>query len=447
MSQVTAAVLDRHQSQRDEIRNRLLRCGVLPICFRDEWICLENIHHIRPDFALLHTDSYSRTFRFVNIANAIRSDFPILVLSEKNDVEGFVQNNWLANLRFLRYPAEDEEFQGAIGLLGERKQTQHRQALVAASAERKRLMQELPLLGLSREPILIQGQRGVGKKYIARAIHGFSAAKHAPMDFIDAKKVTGRWIRETGERFRGVVHGDEKEASTVQVIKNIEKLPPSVQSQLLLLMESINGEGMEGHKNGVSAPFISLAGDDLDALVQSGTFRKDLYHRLSVLKLTVPPLWGHDDDICAMAEHFAARHGIRTNGGICRLPESVMAKFTAYHWPGNISELKRTVVQAISAAQQGECLDHAPGLCNCNVQGKNRQGVAAWIDAEDIRKYLQENADISLKKAKKQYAAKVEKKIMKAALAHTDGNCKKAAVLLNISYKSMLNKAKAYRLV
>ncbi|BBO72922.1 hypothetical protein DSCW_03390 [Desulfosarcina widdelii] len=447
MPQVTATVLDRHQPQRDEIRNRLLRCGVLPICFQDEWICLENIHHIRPDFALLRTDSYARTFRFVNIAKAIRSDFPILVVSEKNDIEGFVQNNWLANLRFLRYPAKDEEFKGFIGLLGDGKQTQHPQALVAASAERKRLMQELPLLGLSREPILIQGDRGVGKKCIARAIHAFSVAKYAPIDFIDAKKVTGKWIRETGERFRGVYHGDGKETLTVQVIKNIEKLQPSVQSQLLLLMENVNCNGMGHKKNGVSAPFISMAGDDLDALVQSGTFRKDLYHRLSVLKLTVPPLCGHDDDICAMAEHFAARHGIRTNGGICRLPDTMMANFTAYHWPGNISELKQTVVQTISAVQQGECLDHATGPCNCNVQGKNRQGVAAWIDAEDIRKYLQENADISLKKAKTRYAAKVERKIMKAVLAHTKGNCKKAAVLLNISYKSMLNKAKAYRLV
>lgn len=212
-------------------------------------------------------------------------------------------------------------------------------------------------------------------------------------------------------------------------------------------MENLDGDGMEGHKKGVSAPFISLAGNDLDAWVQSGSFRKDLYHRLSVLKLTVPPLRGHDDDICALAEHFAARYGIRTNGGICQLPEAVMANFAAYHWPGNIPELKRTIVQTVSAAQKGECLAHAPGPCNCHVQGKKKQGLTAWIDAEDIRKYLQENADISLKKAKTRVAAKVERKIMKAALAHTNGNCKKAAVLLNISYKSMLNKAKAYRLV
>jgi DNA-binding NtrC family response regulator len=447
MTQVTATVLDRHPSQRDEIRNRLLRCGVLPICFQDEWVCLENIHHIRPDFALLHTDSYARTFRFVNIAKAIRGDFPILVLSEKKDVEGFVRNNWLANLRFLRYPAEDKEFQGAIGLLGDGQQTQYSQALVAASAERKRLMLELPLLALSREPLLIQGERGVGKKSIARAIHGFSAAKHAPLDFIDAKTVTGKWIRETGERFRGMHHGDKKEAAAVQAIENIEQLPPAVQSQLLWLMETVNGDGMGHPKNGVSAPFISLAGDDLDAWVQSGAFRKDLYHRLSVLKITVPTLSGHDDDIRAMAEHFAARHGIRTNGGICRLPETVMANFTAHRWPGNIPELQRTVEQTVSAALQGECLGRAPAACSSAVHGQDKRGVGAWIDVEDIRRYLEENADISLKKAKTRVGAQVERKIMKAALAHTHGNCKKAAVLLNISYKSMLNKAKEYQLV
>jgi len=447
MTRATATVLDRHPSQRDEIRNRLSRCGVLPICFQDEWICLENIHHIRPDFALLRTGSYSRTFRFINIARAIRSDFPILVLSDKNDVEGFVRNNWLANLRFLRYPAEDEEFQGAIDSLGDGKQTQHPQTMVAASAERKRLMQDLPLLGLSWEPILIQGDRCVGKKCIARAIHAFSVAGHTPLDFIDAREVTGKWIRETGDRFRSVYHGDRREAPTVRVIKNIDKLPRPVQSQLLWLMENINGDGMESHKKGVSAPFISLAGLDLAALVQSGAFRKDLYHRLSVLKLTVPPLNGHDDDIRAMAEHFAARHGIRTNGGIYRLPETVMANFTGYHWPGNIPELERNVVQTVSAAQKGQGFEHAHGPGNVAVRRQEKRGVGAWIDAEDIHRYLEETTDISLKKAKTRYGAKVEKKIMKAMLAHTHGNCKKAAVLLNISYKSMLNKAKAYRLV
>lgn len=447
MPQMTATVLDRHQIQRDDIRNRLLRCDVLPICFQDEWICLENIHHIRPDFALLRTDSYARTFRFVNIAKAIRSDFPILVLSEKNDVEGFIQKNWLANLRFLRYPAKDQEFQGAIGLLSDGKRTQHPQTLVAASAERKRLMQELPILGLSREPILVQGERGVGKKCIAKAIHGFSVAKDTPLEFIDAQAVSRKWIQETEQRLRAAYRGVGDGTPAVQVIENIEKLPASVQPQLLLLMEKVDGDGIGNKKNELSAPFIALAGGALDALVQSGAFRKDLYHRLSVLKLTVPPLRGHDDDICAMAEHFAARYGIRTNGGICRLPEAVMANYTAYHWPGNIPELKQTVVQTVSAAQRGECLAHAPGPCNCVVQGQKAQEFGAWIDAEDIRNFIKENADISLKKAKTRVAAKVEKKIMKAALAHTNGNCKKAAVLLDISYKSMLNKAKAYRLV
>ena len=448
MSRVTATVLDRQQNQRDELRNRLLRCSVLPICFQDEWICLENIHHLRPDFALLRTDSYERTFRFVNIAKAIRSDFPILVLSKKNDVEGFVRNNWLANLRFLRYPAEDEEFQGAIGSLDKGKKNAA-PANSGGSIGRKKKADAgvCPYWGCLRKQFSFRGRNGVGKKCIAEAIHGFSVAKDDELEFIDAKDVSGKWIRETGKRLLGVRCSDGNGSSAVKIIENIENLPLPVQSQLLLLMESVNGDGMGNNKNVVSAPFITLAGGDLDASVQSGAFRKDLYHRLSVLKLTIPPLCGHDDDICAMAEHFAARYGIRSNGGICRLPDAVVANFTAYHWPGNIPELKQTVTQMVSAAQQGKCLEHASGPCNCSIKEQEKRGVGAWIDAEDIHRYLQKNADISLKKAKTRYAAKVEKKIMKAALAHTNGNCKKAAVLLNISYKSMLNKVKAYRLV
>jgi transcriptional regulator with AAA-type ATPase domain len=74
-----------------------------------------------------------------------------------------------------------------------------------------------------------------------------------------------------------------------------------------------------------------------------------------------------------------------------------MADYTAYHWPGNIPELKRMIVQTVSAAQPGSHPECAPGPCNGAFQGKEERGVAEWFDAEDIRNYLKENVDISLK--------------------------------------------------
>ena len=440
----TAVVLDKQRGQRDEIRSHLSRCGVLPICFKDEWICLENVHHIKPGFALLRTNSYERAFRFVNVARAIRSDFPIVVLSDQSKIEGLIRNNWLANLIFLRYPANHKEFQIAIERLAQVQQVSNVPVLIAASPERKRVMQELPLLALAREPILIEGEPGVGKKQIARAIHGFSSMKDAEIEFIGARDISARWIREAAARVKHAKQGAG--VVPIRIITNVETLPHSLQSQLLLILDEVNGSGRAHDHVHRSAPFISLAGGELEPLVTRGAFRKDLYHRLSVLKINVPSLSGHADDIRAMAESFAARYGIEQNGGIYKLPATVLDDFATYHWPGNITELKQSVKRAISNPKTDR-IGSSAQTCEWDRLGNVQQGTNDWIDVEDLRRYIQENSELSLKKAKTRYAAQVEKKLMRAALIQTKGNCKKAATLLNISYKSMLNKAKVYHLV
>ena len=444
MAQATAVVLDSDQTERDDIRNRLFHCGVLPICFKDEWICLENIHHIKPFFAVMRADSREHASRFVNVARAIKNNFPVIVLSNKSEVESYIHDNWLVNLFYLRYPADDKEFQGTIALLSAAKQDHDHPVLIAGSPDRRKLIQELPLLGLSKEPVLIQGEPGVGKRLMARAIHNCSAAKNGSIEFIDAEKLTGQWIQKT--RVWPDFGAGDAVNDHFSVIENIENLPFSLQSQLLSVLEDFNANGIEGKKNHVSAPFITLAGRDLRSLAERGAFRQDLYHRLSVLTVTVPPLRGHSTDICALAEYFTAQYSIRFNGVICRLPDEVLKAFVGYHWPGNVSELKRAIRKVLAAGNSN--WDHTPPLQAIGEgRERGRQSSHCLIDADEIHHFLEKNRDISLKQAKNRYVSQVEKKILKAALAQTNGNCKKAAGLLNISYKSMLNKAKEYRLV
>ena len=297
---------------------------------------------------------------------------------------------------------------------------------------------------MARDPILIQGQPRVGKKQIARVVHGFSLAKEAELEFVDANNITGEWIRETGVRIKAANRGAA--IQKVSIIKNLDGLTYSLQSQLLLVLDEVDGSGRFVNRGCSSAPFITLADGELEPLVQNGAFRKDLFHRLSVLKINVPPLAGHSEDIHAIAEYFAARYGIRQNGGICRLTNAVLNEFAAYHWPGNISELKQSVAAVVSKFNEDPLSDVLEG-CHCGPQREKRQLTNVWIDADDLRKYIEENDELSLKKARTRYVALVEKRLMRAALKQTNGNCKKAAGLLNISYKSMLNKAKEYHLV
>ena len=405
---------------------------------------MENIQHIKPVFALMRTDSVAQAFRFVNLTKAIDSLLSVIVLSTNSDVERFIGNNWLVNVFFLRYPADDKAFQATIARLAETKPVSDRPVLIAGSVERQKLIQGLPLLGLSQEPILVQGEPGVGKQLMARAIFSCSPARQAVVDFIDAKDISGPWIRETCARMDSLNHDNGSHRASV--IKNIERLPLNLQSQLLLLMENVNGNGMGGKKNCIAAPFITLAGSDLASRVQKGAFRKDLYHRLSVFKVTIPPLRGHSEDIFAMTEYFAAQTGIRHHGGLFRLSDEVMRVFVDYLWPGNVPELKRAI-QQLMLSDSADWMHAMTSLCGRGLKNRVDPKANGFIDADHLHTFLENNRDVSLKKAKRRYAIQVEKKIMKAALVQTHGNCKKAAVLLSISYKSMLNKVKAYQLV
>ena len=441
MFQLTAVVLDKDQTERDDIRNRLSHCGVLPICFKDEWICLENIHHIRPSFAVLRTDSYENASMFVNIAKAIESKFPVIVLSNNSEVESFIRNNWLADLFFLRYPADDVEFQEAIGRMNGSKAHQERPVMIAGSPEVFKQFADIPRIGASKEPLLIQGEPGVGKKLMAKAIFSCWTDRDGVLEFISSADISAPWIQETRRRIDD--HRQTTRRGFFCVVEHIEDLSYELQSQLLLLLDiPIDGQRVE---NNPSRPirWITLADYHIGELVRKGRFRKDLYHRLSVLKLCVPPLRGHIDDVPLLADYFATRHSVRNRKRVFRLPDKIRSALKRYHWPGNVAELKRTV-NRLMGTDTSNWKDVLPPACQCHISRRVHSGDSRYVDAQDLRRFLESNRDFSLKKARNHYSAQVEKKIMKAVLVNTNGNRKKAAKLLKISYKTMLTKTKLY---
>ncbi|WP_319409002.1 sigma 54-interacting transcriptional regulator [uncultured Desulfosarcina sp.] len=444
MEPATAFVLDNDQAQRDDIRIRLSNCGVVPICFNDEWICLENIHYFRPAFAVLRPDSRETAIRFVNIAKAIRSTFPIIILSNQSEIESFVRNNWLVDLIFLRYPADEKDFQGVLALLAESKTNGGRPVLIAGSQESQRRIERLPLFGGSTEPVLIQGEPGVGKRLMAKAIHSCATDANRVPVFINDGDISGGWIHKTHQRIHSPSGAGGKILFTV--IENIENLSIAQQAQLLLIMEtpSANGKRNDARE---TVRLIALAETDLERSSREGRFRKDLYHRLSVLKMTLPPLRDRRDDVPVLADFFASQYSIRHSGAIFRLPEEVRTVLSNYDWPGNVSELKGSIKRAL-AGDAAHWAENLSTWCKNQIVTRSRQiGGSTMNLNDDVRRFLENNRDLPLKKAKQRYAMRVESRIMKAALFTTHGNCKKAAKLLNISYKSMLNKAKEYQLV
>ena len=163
--------------------------------------------------------------------------------------------------------------------------------------------------------------------------------------------------------------------------------------------------------------------------------------------MTLPPLRDRKDDVPVLADFFASQYSIRNRGAIFRLPDEVRTLLRNYDWPGNVSELKGSIKRSL-APEVTNWTENLSAWCNNQMGTNKRPSGTTTIDVkDDVRRFMENNRDLPLKKAKQRYAMQVESRIMKAALSMTHGNCKRAAGLLKISYKTMLNKAKQYDLV
>ena len=183
-------------------------------------------------------------------------------------------------------------------------------------------------------------------------------------------------------------------------------------------------------------------------LVKKKDFRKDLFYRLNVISIKIPPLKNRIEDIPLLADFFNDRFcgelG-RCYGDISKKTKDILS---SYHWPGNVREFKNVIKNMVLPADK----DNIPTKFIENNQQHESLSYtddkqdSAIPDISNIKRYLRDLNKISLKDIQREYITRTEKKIMKEALVKTNWNRKKASILLDISYKSLLNKIKAYNL-
>jgi DNA-binding NtrC family response regulator len=444
MTQTTAVVLDPNQGRRDQIRMCLSQCGVLPICFDDEWICLENLFHVKPQFAIVRPTSWKMANHFICIARAIEKALPIIITSDQPELQGMLDRPWMNHLYFLSEPIAKKHLQTFIDSADASPSPFCQPVLIAESPAAQISFSRLQRIGLANEPVLIQGEPGVGKRLIARTIHDCCEANVKLYKPLSARDISGSWIRQLQKQIDRLSPSDS--FMICYVIENIESLSVQMQSQLLLIMDMLADKEGNGVGIGASVRFITLSETDLFQLSRKGLFRKDLYYRLSVLNIHVPPLRGRKEDIPLLAEFFTAKYSLEKYSALVQLPGDIKKSLGDYYWPGNVAQLEETIKKAMENGIVS-WMDYLNQWCRDNVAQKACRSPEPLIDVEEcLRKLMDKKQDMSLKKARQHYIMQVEKDMLKTALFRTHGNCKKAANFLNISYKSMLNKAKVYQL-
>jgi two-component system response regulator AtoC len=293
--------------------------------------------------------------------------------------------------------------------------------------------------------VLITGESGTGKELVARAIHVESPRKDKPFVAVNCGAIPEALIEsELFGHAKGAFTGAhvakkglvEEATGGTLFLDEIGELPLAMQVKLLRLLQEDEirrvGETRAIKSN---VRIVAATSRDLQAEVRAGRFREDLYFRLNVLPIHLPPLRDRRDDIPILVEHFLVRFSKSMSGGPRTITPAAMKALTEFSWSGNVRELENTIERAIVLAS-GTALD--VGDLPEKVRAAKPEAKAAATDP--LLEML--GGSLSIEHAKKFY----EKELIRRALDRTGGNKTRAAELLDLSPRALLYKIREYGL-
>lgn len=305
--------------------------------------------------------------------------------------------------------------------------------IVTADAGMASVLQTVRQVAPTDLPVLIQGETGTGKELVARALYRHSARASGPFVVLNCAAIPASLIEsELFGYMRGAFTGATRDRIGLiaaahrgtLLLDEIAELPLELQPRLLRVLQS--GEFMRlgsVQAETVDVRFIAATNRDLEREVEAGTFRSDLYYRLSGIILKIPPLRERSHDIHLLADHFVRNYATRYAREAPRLDGECLAALSAYSFPGNVRELESEMARLVAVSPPGALL--GPEALNDRIRGSSRPGGSAPGEAGTL-------PPMSL--------AEMEKRLILAVLDHTGGNRTRAAELLGISREGLRTK-------
>ncbi|MBL8682341.1 MAG: sigma-54-dependent Fis family transcriptional regulator [Myxococcales bacterium] len=395
---------------------------------------------------------------------AEHGDIPVIVLTAHGTVETAVDAMRLGAFDFLTKPFDRAEMQLVVGKAVRTVDQRHKDvALDADERGRYRIIGESPpmvaiyhlLEKVADTPatVLITGESGTGKELIARALHENSSRRQRPFIRVNC----GAIPRDLME---AELFGHEKGAFTGAVtskpgrfelahegtlfLDEISEIPVEMQVKLLRAIQEGEFDRVGGIKpTAVDVRLVAATNRELKSEIASGRFREDLYYRLNVLPIHLPPLRERRTDIPLLAEHFLLKQSTRLKRGSMKLSPEAIEAMRNYPWPGNIRELENVVERTVLLTD-GDTI--RPKDLPLEVQRADERGETAAAVADEAEDDSAENAPGGLKQQVREASAKLERELIVRALAQTGGNVTQAARLLKISRKSLQIKMKEFGL-
>jgi DNA-binding NtrC family response regulator len=343
----------------------------------------------------------------------------ILMLTAHATVESAIEAMKLGALDYLQKPFEIEEFlvlvQRAIEherlrthhdyLITERDEHFDHYGIVGRSAAIQDVIRTARLVARSRSTVLITGETGTGKELVARAIHDWSAQRDMPLVRVNCAALPEALIESelfghVQGAFTGAVRNKKGRFTMAHggtiFLDEISTIAPALQAKLLRVLQEREFEPLGSERTvSVDVRVIAATNRDLRQLVADGRFQQDLYYRLNVIPIPMPPLRVRRADIPLLVDHFVRRHALRLGKRIEGVAPDALALMTSAPWPGNVRELENAVERAVvltphRVVQAGDLmLLGASHASDDSLPSLNLKQNLDWIERETLARALE----------------------------------------------------------
>src|SRR5882762_6037942 len=343
----------------------------------------------------------------------------ILMMTAHATVESAIEAMRLGALDYLQKPFEIDELlvvvrraldhqrlrTGYRYLVNERDEQFDHYGIIGRSRTMKEVIQRAERVAETKSTVLITGETGTGKELVARAIHDRSAQRDMPLIKVNCAAIPETLLEsELFGHVRGAFTGATStkkgkfalaDGGTI-FLDEIGTMSPALQSKLLRVLQDREIEPLGSERTEkVDLRVIAATNRDLRQMVAEDRFQEDLFYRLNVIPIELPPLRERRDDIPALVDHFLKKHAQRVGRRIERIDEGVLAGLQQYDWPGNVRELENTIERAVVLSPSAVITARAISVLGATTSQttglpslKLRQNIE-WVERETIRRALE----------------------------------------------------------